>query len=616
MKTLSAMFKLFDGYSSTISKIDKKTKEATDKIINASGATDKFNGKLQATGASAGSASSGLGKFLSLTALIAGAVKGMSIADEYTNTSARLSLINDGLQTQEELQDKIFAAADRSRGAYNEMAGAVAKMGLLAKDAFGSNDELIAFTELTQKSFKIGGADTSEQQGAMRQLSQAMASGRLQGDELVSIMENAPMMYEAIAKYTGKSKGELKKMGSEGAITSDIIKNAMFAASDDINKKFGTLPMTFADVWDKIKNGGTKAFSDIMKKVNGLINTDSFQGFMDKMFVGFDLLARAAGWFFDVIIAGWDTIGPILGIIGGVLLIAMITKLWAMIPPLVAQAAAWMGVYWPIFLIIGIIAIAISAARQFGASWEQILGFVGGIIGVFASYFYNQFVRIWNVVAAFINFFGNVFNNPVASIKILFYDLANTVLGYIETMAKGIESLINKIPGVEISITSGLSGLRDNLAKASQSVKDESGWKEYVKSKDFMDYSTGYTKGSDIGKSIPGTIGSTFDKLTGKGKDKSKGYDMSQFGSSNKPIAVKGKGKGGKVDVEMSKEDMEYLRNIAERDYVNKFSTATLAPNVTFNISDIKETADINKIKGTIEKMMREEIAVAAEGVY
>ena len=194
------MFKLFDGYSSTISKINQKTNEATNKILDASGATDKFNSKLQATGASAGSASSGLGKFLSLTALIAGAVKGMSIADEYTNTSARLSLINDGLQTQEELQDKIFAAADRSRGAYNEMAGAVAKMGLLAKDAFGSNDELIAFTELTQKSFKIGGADTSEQQGAMRQLSQAMASGRLQGDELVSIMENAPMMYEAILK--------------------------------------------------------------------------------------------------------------------------------------------------------------------------------------------------------------------------------------------------------------------------------------------------------------------------------------------------------------------------------------------------------------------------------
>src|SRR5690606_22944551 len=208
----------------------------------------------------------GLGKFISLAAAIAGAVKGMNIADEYTNTAARLKLINDGLQTQEELQNKIFEAANRSRGSYNEMANAVAKMGLLAKDAFSSNDELIAFTELVQKSFKISGADPSEQAGAMRQLTQAMASGRLQGDELVSIMENAPMIFEAIAKYMGVSKGELKKLSSEGVITADVIKNAMFMAAGDIDKAFAKMPMTFGDIWNKIKNGALKAFDKVIAK--------------------------------------------------------------------------------------------------------------------------------------------------------------------------------------------------------------------------------------------------------------------------------------------------------------------------------------------------------------
>lgn len=616
MATLKAMFKLFDGYSSTISKINKKTDEATGKILKASGQTDKFNKKLQQTGASANTASSGLGKFLSITAAIAGTIKGMNIADEYTNTASRLNLINDGLQTQEELQEKIFASADRAKGAYTSMAGAISKMGITASEAFGSNDELIAFTELIQKGFKVGGASTTEQSSAMLQLTQAMGSGKLQGDEFRSIMENAPMIADAIAKYTGKSKGELKELSSDGLITSDIIKNAMFMASDDINAKFETMPMTFADVWNRIKNGGLRAFDGIIGKVNDLINTDGFNQFIDGLIVGFDLLAKGAGWLIDTIINGWGTIGPILGIVAGVLLIAMIVRLWAMVPPLIAQAAAWLAVYWPVLLVIAIIGIAIAAARQFGASWEDIFGFVGGVIGVFVAAFYNAFVSIWNVVATFINFFGNVFNNPIASAKALFYDLAATVIGYIATMAKGIEDLLNKIPGVEVDITSGLDGLKSKLEKASATVKSEAELVEFVKTKDFMDFSTGYTKGSDIGKDVSGNLTSAIDGLTNTlTKDKS-GANLGDFGTGGNPVAIKGTGKNGKVDVNMSDEDLQYLRDIAERDYINKFSTATLAPNVQISFGDVHENADANVITGKIQKILQEEIALSAEGAY
>lgn len=541
----------------------------------------------------------------------------MSVTDEYINTSSRLSLINDGLQTQAELQEKIFYAAERAKGSYSDMAGAIAKMGLLAGDAFSSNDELIAFTELVQKSFKVSGADTSEQQGAMRQLSQAMASGRLQGDELVSIMENAPMIYEAIAKYTGLTKGELKELSSDGAITADIIKNAMFMAGDGINAKFEEMPTTFGDIWTQIKNSGTQAFMGIMEKVNELINTDGFQGFIDSMTVGFELVADIAGWAIDTIINGWDTIGPILGIIGAVYLAGMIGKLIAMIPLWAANALGVLKMAWPILLVVGLIAIAISAARQFGASWEQIFGFIGGVVGVFVAHFYNHFVKAWNIVAAFINFFGNVFQNPIASIKVLFYDLAANVIGHVTTMARAIETIINKIPGVNVDMTSGLDNFKDKLEKASATIKSEAELVEYVQTKEYMDYSDGYNKGSSLGKNIANNIGKTLDKFTDSMTEKKqKAIDTSQFGSPGKPLEVKGKGKNGKVEVEMSKESMEYLRDVAERDYINKFSTATLAPNVTFHISDIKETADINRIKGELEDMMREEIAVAAEGVY
>lgn len=677
MPTLTSVFRLFDAYSSPLDKISQKTDQATSKILNASGSTDnlnkslaatgaasgaasskldqltnasnrsteamrlaadsgkdgtsksealgkswgkvgrnaenasgstdKFNKKLSATGASASTANNQLGRLIGTFISLAAAKKGMDIADEYTNTSARLALINDGLQTQAELQEKIFAAADRSKGAYSSMASAISKMGILAGESFKTNDELISFTELIQKSFKVGGASATEQSSALLQLTQAMGSGKLQGDEFRSIMENAPMIADAIAKYTGKSKGELKKMSAEGTITSDIIKNAMFAASDDINAKFKSMPMTFADVWNKIRNAATKSFGGVIEKVNGLINSQGFNEFLAGLIAGFQVLASVASWFIDAIVNNMDIIVPILTVVATVLFINMIANLWAMLPPLIAQAAAWLAIYWPILLVIGIIALAISAARQFGASWEQIFGVIGGIIGVFVTYFYNKFVSMWNVVAAFINFFGNVFKNPIASIKALFYDLAANTLGFIQTMAQGIEDLLNKIPGVNIDITGGIENLKGKLEKASATVKSEAGLKEYVKSKEFMDFSEGYNKGSDIGKSLPDKFGGALSGLT---------KSLTDLGTPNKPTAIKGTGKNGKVDVNMSDEDIQYLRDIAERDYINKFSTATLAPQTVVNFGDVHETADVDKMAKRISKILTEEIAMASEGVY
>jgi len=611
MATLKAMFKLFDGYSSPINKINRKTDEATKKILNASGATDKFNDKLKNTGASANIANSGLGKLVKTFISLAAIKKGIDITDEYTNTASRLALINDGLQTQAELQDKIFAAADRSRGAYGDMADAIAKMGLLAKDAFNSNDELIAFTELVQKSFKVSGADTSEQQGAMRQLAQAMSSGRLQGDELVSIMENAPMIYEAIAKYMGKTKAELKELSSEGAITSDIIKNAIFDAADDINAKFAEMPITFGDIWSKIKNGAIKAFGPVIEKISSLINTEKFQQAVSMLISSFSLIADAASWLIDVVINGWDTIGPILAVVGGVMLAAIISKIWGVVAALLAQGAATLVALWPLLLIIAIIAIAIAAARQFGATWDEIIGFIGGIIGVFATFFYNIFVRIWNTVAAFINFFGNVFKNPIASVKALFYDLMTNILGFIETMARGIETLLNKIPGVKVNITSGITNLKDKLAAKADSIKSENELVEFVKSKEFMDYSEGFTKGSDLGKKLYSNISDSLGNLTNVMAGSGNGLDLSNFGTSSNPLYVT-----SDDELDMSEEDLKYLRDIAERDYINKFSTATLAPNIQISFGDVHEEADADKVAGRIKKILQEEIAMAAEGSY
>lgn len=574
MATLRSIFKLYDGYSSTISIINKKTNDATNKILKASGATDGFNKKLKATGASAGAASSGLGKFISIAAMIAGAVKGMSIADEFTNTSARLALINDGLQTQEQLQDKIFAAAERSRGSYAEMSRAISKIGLLAGDAFGSNDELTAFTELLQKSFKVSGASTTEQSSALLQLSQAMAAGKLQGDEFRSIMENAPMLADAIAKFTGKSKGELKEMSAEGTITADIIKQALFMAGDDINAKFETLPMTFGDIWNKIKNGALKAFQPVIEKVNSLINTPGFSKFVDNLIGGINFIASGISKIIDFVQSGWSIIEPILYAFSGIL--AAIA--FGYLPVILVQ---WIAMNWPILLIGAAIGLLIYAMVKFGDVTAEIFAGIGGGIGILIALVYNLVAAVFNAIMYLGDFVVN-----------FFIDLINGLLGGVN-LAIGA---LNNIPGVDIGMVSEF--------KRVESTK-----------MDFMGLNDARLKGQDIGRAVGGSLSGFGDKLSGlvPGLDGAS-TDLGSYMTSG-ALPVTGV-KGGKVEVDMADEDLKYLRDIAERDYINKFSTATLAPNITVKFGDVHEEADVNKVAGRIQKLLQEEIATAAEGAY
>jgi tape measure domain-containing protein len=677
MATLKAMFKLFDGYSSTIDKINRKTDEATNKIMNASGATDKFNKKLENTGASANTASSGLGKLVKTFISLAAIKKGIDITDEYTNTASRLALINDGLQTQAELQDKIFAAANRSRGAYADMADAIATMGLLAKDAFKSNDELIAFTELVQKTFKIAGADTSMQQAAMRQLAQAMASGRLQGDELVSIMENAPMIYEAIAKYMGKTKAELKELSSKGAITADIIKNAMFKSADEINKKFEKMPMTFGDIWNKIKNGATRAFRSVFEEVNELINSEKINSIINGIVNGVALVAIAIGNIINVAVQlgtfiadNWSIIEPIImGIVSAMLIynaVSLITNAIIGVQAFMANVsaaakmmetgatlsltAAQYGLNAALFacpitwIIVGFMAlivvfyVAIAVINKLAGTSISATGVIAGAFAALGAFIFNLFVGtinaiiqlIWTVfVEPFIgiiewvlNVANGGFNNFGDAVK----NLIGNIISWFLSLGKVVTKIIDAIFGTDW--TSGLSSLQNKVLSWGKNEKAITLSREAPTINKRIKYTTAWNAGYNFGKNVQDKLSfsNLLKKPTGfsNNLDNLKGFDFSKFGTASNPkfgtasdpITVKGTGNNGKVEVDMSDEDLKYLRDIAEREYINKFSTATLAPNIQISFGDVHETADANKVAGRIRKILQEEIAMAAEGAY
>lgn len=256
-------------------ELNSRVRQLEPELLQATAGQNRFNRSVNSGNNSANRLLRTVGSLVTTYIGLYSIKKGMDMTDDYININARLANINDGLRTQRELQFNIFAAAQRSRGVYKEMASTTAKLGLLAPDAFKNNDELIYFVETLQKAFKVSGASTQESTNAMYQLTQAMASGRLQGDEFRSIIENAPMLANAIAEYTGVGMKGLKQLSSDGAISADIIKNSLYMAADDINAKFNTMPKTFSDIWNQIAGTANMTFAPLFEKVNLMLN-DSF----------------------------------------------------------------------------------------------------------------------------------------------------------------------------------------------------------------------------------------------------------------------------------------------------------------------------------------------------
>ena len=651
MPTLSAMFRLMDGYSTTINKFIGKVDAASTKTLGASKNTDKLNDSMDRTGRVAEVASSGVAKFVGTVASLAAVKKVMDLTDTYTNTNARLAMITKSLEEQKALQDDIFAAANRARGQYDDMANAVAKMKMLAGDAFGSNQEAIGFTELLQKSLKVSGAGTSEQQSAFLQLTQAMASGKLQGDEFRSIMENAPMVANAIAKYLDVSKGELKELSSDGAITAEIIKNAMFDSADDINEKFKAMPQTFGDVWNRIKNAGTQAFGGVFQKINNILNSDAGQRSINNLIGAIYLAGDAMEGFIDFCVTAWPMVSPfiwaavaavgayalVLGISNGLALISAVRTgaqavsigilalaLWASSGATWAEVTAQLGlnsalyacpIVWIVGLILVLIAVfyaAVAAVNHFSGSTISATGIIGAVIGGWVAAVINYFIMMYNMIAEVVNFFANVWNDPIAAVKILFYDLASTVIGYIAEMARSIETIINRIPGVNVQISAGLDNFKAGLEKAATEAKDAAGWEEVVKKKDFLNGADFANKGYDLGAGLADRASNLFSGFAPKDP---KGLDYSQFATAGNPATVKGTGKGGAVKVE-NEEDIEWMRRLAERDYIARIAQNTLAPNIKVEFSGpITKEADTDNIMSHVSEQLKEMIATAPEGV-
>ena len=421
------------------------------------------------------------------------AKKAIDISDTLTQTTARLNMMNDGLQTTEQLQQMIYAAAERSRGSYQATADAVSKMGIMAADAFNSNAELIAFSEQLNKQFTIAGTSAEGISAAMLQLTQAMGSGVLRGEELNSVFEQAPTIIQAIAKYLDVPIGQIRAMAQEGQLSASVVKNALLSAADETNAKFESMPKTFGQIWTSIQNQALMTFQPILQKLNQIANSKAFTQFVNGAMSALSVLANTLTNVFNIavqigsfIAEHWSIIAPIVGAITAAVIAynaaliannivqgisnaikaiaafqakahaaALMMEQGATFAATAAQYGLNAALYacpltWIILLIIAIIAlfyIVIAVINNICDTQISATGIIMGTLATMAAYLYNRIVFCWNIISAFIEFFVNVWKNPEYAFKAFVVNIVNAFLNFCLAIVQGNGAAIGVIVG-------------------------------------------------------------------------------------------------------------------------------------------------------------------------
>lgn len=602
-----------------------------------------------------------------------GLKQALGTSDQLTQTNARLNnaliKFDDGGSIKE-LEAKVMASAQRSRAYYMDTAAAVAKLGTNARDAFTNMDEVIAFSELVNKSFVIGGAGAQEQSAAMLQLTQAMASGVLRGEELNSIFENAPGIIQSIAKYLDVPIGQIRTMASEGQITADIVKNAMFEAADDIENKFSNMPKTWGQIWTGMKNKALSIFAPILNKLNQIANSSKFEAVSNGVIgalaaiasvatVVLDLLINGASWVVD----NWSWLSPViygvaaaLGVYYGRLLLvkgaelasAAVSGAVAVAKGIMAAAtmlvtdATWAQVtaqyglnaamyacplVWIIILIIALVALfyaAVAAVNKFAGTsvsatgiicdaFMAALAFIGNIFIALWNVAAEVFVLIYNLVATVANFIGNVFNDPVGAVCRLFFDLADTVLGVLQALASAIDAIFGS------NLAGAVQGWRDSLGGW---VDETFGKGTEVMAKmsaddlklDRFEYGAAFDLGYNFGEGIDSKVSGLFD---GSAMDSMGAFDIGNTldGIYGNTGDTAGNTAAMSDALDITEEDLSYLRDIAEREAINRFTTAEIHVE-QHNENHISKDADLDGIMDAWANDFAEKLDVSEEGVH
>ena len=599
--------------------------------------------------------------------------KALNISDELVQTTSRLNMMNDGVQTTAELVNMVYAAAQDARGSFSQMADVVARFGNNAKDAFSSSEEVVAFADLIQKQMTIAGASTQEAANAELQLSQALGSGVLRGDELNSIFEQAPNLIQNIADYLDVPIGKIREMAADGELSADVVKAAIFSAADDINSKFNEMPMTWGQIWQSMQNTALIAFQPVLQRLNDLANSEAFQTFIQGAIEAMATLANILLNVFDLAVSigtfigdNWSIIAPIVyGIVAALTAYIAISAIVAAINGVMAMAegvkaaaqmmatgatfaetAAQQGLNaalmacpltWIIMLILALIvvifAVCNAIAKMTGIA-NSGFGVITGGVNVVIQFFKNLGLTVANIalgignaIAALASNMMTAFHNAICNVQSWFYNLLSTALSVIE----GICAALNKLPFVEFDYSGISSAADDYAAKASEAAGNK---------EDYQSISDAFNEGFTTFDAFQdGWASDAFNAGAAWGDgiaDKVSNFSLSDvFGQTDIPnvgdytsgfndaIANSGVGDSiGNIDdntgkikdsLDITEEDLKYLRDIAEQEAINRFTTAEVTINQTNN-NNVSSDTDLDGFITALDDAMGEAIDEVTNG--
>jgi tape measure domain-containing protein len=602
--------------------------------------------------------------------------KALNISDELVQTTSRLNMMNDGVQTTAELVNMVYAAAQDARGSFSQMADVVARFGNNAKDAFSSSEEVVAFADLIQKQMTIAGASTQEAANAELQLSQALGSGVLRGDELNSIFEQAPNLIQNIADYLDVPIGKIREMAADGELSADVVKAAIFSAADDINSKFNEMPMTWGQIWQSMQNTALIAFQPVLQRLNDLANSEAFQTFIQGAIEAMATLANILLNVFDLAVSigtfigdNWSIIAPIVyGIVAALTAYIAISAIVAAINGVIAMAegvkaaaqmmatgatfaetAAQQGLNaalmacpltWIIMLILALIvvifAVCNAIAKMTGIA-NSGFGVITGGVNVVIQFFKNLGLTVANIalgignaIAALASNMMTAFHNAICSVQSWFYNLLSTALSVIE----GICSALNKLPFVEFDYSGISSAADDYAAKASEAAGNK---------EDYQSISDAFNEGFTTFDAFQdGWASDAFNAGAAWGDgiaDKVSNFSLSDvFGQTDIPnvgnytsgfndaIANSGVGDSiGNIDdntgkikdsLDVTEEDLKYLRDIAEQEAINRFTTAEINVDMSGMQNTVNSGDDIDGFMTKLTDSVNEAVDNMTEGVH
>lgn len=602
--------------------------------------------------------------------------KALNISDELVQTTSRLNMMNDGVQTTAELVNMVYAAAQDARGSFSQMADVVARFGNNAKDAFSSSEEVVAFADLIQKQMTIAGASTQEAANAELQLSQALGSGVLRGDELNSIFEQAPNLIQNIADYLDVPIGKIREMAADGELSADVVKAAIFSAADDINSKFNEMPMTWGQMWQSMQNTALIAFQPVLQRLNDLANSEAFQTFIQGAIEAMATLANILLNVFEVAASvgafigdNWSIIAPIIygviaalgaylaimGIVNAITAISAAidatkaaadalaagqTFLWTVQQYGLNAALAACPITWIIVLIIALIAIIFAVcnaiAKMTGIA-NSGFGVITGGVNVVIQFFKNLGLTVANIalgignaIAALASNMMTAFHNAICNVQSWFYNLLSTALSVIE----GICAALNKLPFVEFDYSGISSAADDYAAKASEAAGNK---------EDYQSISDAFNEGFTTFNAFQdGWASDAFNAGAAWGDgiaDKVSNFSLSDvFGQTDIPnvgdytsgfndaIANSGVGDSiGNIDdntgkikdsLEVSEEDLKYLRDIAEQEAINRFTTAEINVDMSGMQNTVNSGDDIDGFMTKLTDSVNEAVDNMTEGVH